>query len=83
MRCIEDKVRDLDPGSFEPGSLVRHLQRPGVWRVVGVIGREAEIEPWDDQAAGAFHAAEAYAICAKVPLLRRLVPGRAAASCGA
>ena len=62
--------------ALELGGLVRHRERPGVWRVLGIAGIRAEIEPWDDLAAGAFHASEAYTVFARVHLLSRLRPGR-------
>jgi hypothetical protein len=63
---------------LEPGALVRHRARPGIWRIVGVIGWRAEIEPWDDLAGGSLHPAEAYSIQAPVQLLSRALPGRSA-----
>jgi hypothetical protein len=63
--------------NLEDGSLVNHYQRPGVWRIVGLVAGRALIEPWDDAAAAGFHPAEAYVIAARVTLLRRLRPGGA------
>ena len=61
---------------LEAGALVRHQRRPGVWRILGLVDDRATIEPFDDLAAGSFHAAEAYAIVSPVQVLSRLLPGR-------
>ena len=61
---------------LEIGGLVRHRERPGVWRVVGLDMPDALIEPWDDAGAGLCHVAEAYEIKAPVRALSRLLPGR-------
>ncbi len=62
---------------IEIGALVHHRGRPGVWRILGEAGELLVIEPWDDQAAGSFHASEAYELQAPCHLIRRLRPGRA------
>jgi hypothetical protein len=61
------------------GSLVSHLYRPGVWRVVAPstdLPDRVVIEPWDDAAAALLLSAEAYEIAAPRRLLRRIEPGR-------
>ena len=63
--------------NLELGALVRHRERPGVWRVLGLGGVWTKIEPWDDAAAAAYHESEAYVITARVQLLSRLRPGGA------
>jgi len=67
----------MESVSIPLGGLVQHARRPGVWRVISVDAGEAVIEPWDDLAAGYFHAAEAYAVRSPIALLHRLRPGRA------
>ncbi len=57
------------------GALVCHPQRPGVWRLLGVLGELAQIEPWDDLAGGSLHAAECYCVTVPVEALNRLSPG--------
>jgi hypothetical protein len=63
---------------LEPGALVRHQCRPGVWRIVGLSRLHAAIEPHDDQAAAALDQTEAYTIVARLQALSRLRPGRSA-----
>lgn len=68
---------------WEPGALVAHRQRPGLWRIVGLVGEpgafgRAVIEPWDDLAAASFHPCEAYSVTARLAMLTRLSPGRLA-----
>jgi hypothetical protein len=63
------------------GSLVQHLLRPGVWRLIGddrAAGSRPRlvIEPWDDAAAGSLHPSEAYELRTAARLLRPLRPGR-------
>jgi hypothetical protein len=50
---------------------------------LGLVGRRAEIEPWDDLAGGSLHPAEAYAIAAPTRVLTRLLPGRSDAAIAA
>ena len=51
------------------GKLVRYAERPGIWRVLGIAGIRAEIEPHDEAAAAMCHISEAYSIPASIGLL--------------
>ena len=67
----EGYTAEMEP-LISPGSLVQHLQRPGIWRAIGSDGELLIIEPWDDLAAGAFHPSEAYSLSVPSRLIRRL-----------
>ena len=51
------------------GKLVRYADRPGIWRVLGIAGIRAEIEPHDDAAAATCHISEADSITTPVVAL--------------
>ena len=78
MRTAVTRVTMMQTETFEPGALVAHRFRPGVWRIVGVSQRHAAIEPWDDAAAAFLDKSEAYTIVARLLDLSRLRPGRSA-----
>lgn len=69
----------MEAFSVPSGSLVSYAGRPGVWRCLGIENHGGEvlavIEPWDDLAAGSFHASEAYSVTVPHRLLHRLRPG--------
>ena len=61
--------------AFVAGGLVRHRNRPGVWRVLAVSHLLAAIEPWDELAAASLEKSEAGVIFPRLEMLERLLPG--------